>query len=61
MGCKVAITSRIRRWIIDEEIRRSAHDPIRFEINAGYLLALSNLIELLYQIEIEVDVEGADD
>lgn len=61
MGCKIAIITRIRRWIIAEEIRRTRHDPAGFQISAGYLLALSNLIELLHEIEDEVNCEAADD
>lgn len=57
MPCKLAVLERIRIWIVEEEIRRAKRDLDEFRTNCGYLLALSNLVELLHEIEREVSCE----
>jgi hypothetical protein len=55
--CKNAIIRRVHVWAVNEEIKRFGWHPEEFGIHQGYMLALSNLLELLQEIDKEVDCD----
>lgn len=52
LDCREHVLSRIREWVLSEQIYRASRDRNgTLDMQMGYLLALSNLIELIQDIE----------
>jgi hypothetical protein len=53
-ACRDAFLTRMREWVIAEQIERATRQYGSFEIQAGYLMALSNMMEVMIDLEKEV-------
>jgi hypothetical protein len=51
--CRDSLITLIREWVTTEQIKRANrhNNDEAYDINIGYLLCLSNLMELLIEIE----------
>jgi len=55
--CKNEIIRRIHAWVVREEINRFGWHPEEFGIHQGYMLALTNLLEVLHEINKEIECD----